>query len=210
MAAWPRRLNFRRRLVPGSRRGRIWLGIFVGLALIIGLVGRQLAAPSEGHIIPVQDHLTKVQTAPKPIITPATTLTNDYFNLALPPGYAVQTVTAPPSGLLFNQTVIKSGSFGSLIISISLQKLPDGGLSEDSSYRLRQQADRYVLSSQAVSGETVQIANDKQTAAVAAFWAHRAYLATISISSGLSNPSGDDNADEVAALQPLLTAWQWR
>ena len=196
--------------MPRSLRRRVWLGVFIGLTLIIWLISRHLAAPSDGHIIPVQDHLTKVQTAPKPTIAPATTLANDYFSLTLPPGYNVHSVTAPPNGLLYNQTLIKPGSFGSLIISLSVQKLPEGGLSEDSSYRLRQQADHYQITSQTVHGETVQIANDKQTAAVAAFWVHGNYLATLSISSGLSDPSGDDNADELAALQPLLAAWQWR
>jgi hypothetical protein len=89
--------------------------------------------------------------------------------------------------------------------------MPEGGLAGDSSYKLRQQkAERYRLTTQSISGEAIQIANDAESAAVVAFWPHGGYLATISISSGVSNPSSNDNAAELSVLQPLLKAWRWQ
>jgi hypothetical protein len=89
--------------------------------------------------------------------------------------------------------------------------MPEGGLAGDSSFRLREKdTGRYQLSSQAAGSDIIHIANDKQSAAVVAFWPHGGYLATISVSSGVDNPSSDDNATQIKALQPLLKAWQWR
>jgi len=207
LANLPRRL---RRLLPRSRRARSWLVLVVLLLAAVIAMVRFLSAPSQGHITSVHDQLTKAQTTPKQKLAPATTISNDYFSLPLPPGYVQQGASVPP-GLLFAQTVTKSGALGSLIIGIAVKPMPDGGLSGDSSFQLRQQQTaRYALSTQQIDGDTLHIANDKTSAAVVAFWPHSKYLATLSISSGLDNPSSDDNADELAALQPLLAAWQWR
>lgn len=191
-------------------RRRLIVGLIVLLLLFIWSAVHWLNAPSRGHIIPTdQAKLTK--TAPVIKAPPAATLENNYFVLALPLGYAVQSDNQTPPNLLYSQTVIKTGDFGSLIISIAIQNLPAGGLSADSSYQLRTgQPARYQLTSQVVHADMVQIASDTQSASVVAFWPHRNYLATISVSSSLDTPSSDQNSEQLAALQPLLNAWQWR
>lgn len=199
-----------KRLVPRTRSRRIVLGLcLLGLVLVV-IVVKILNAPSQGHIIAAKDHLTTQKRTVTKATPPATTVDNSYFSLALPPGYNPQT-PATVSGLLYSQTLTKPGAMGSLIITISIKQLNADGLSGDSSYHLREtQADRFKLSQQTIGGDIVHIANDQQSAAIVAFWPHVGYLATISISSGIGNPSTDDNADELKALQPLLAAWQWR
>ena len=184
-----------------------WLLVLTVVSLLIVGVVRHVSAPVHGRNVAVDVKLQpKRQTTATP---PATTVQADYFQLDLPTGYKPQAAQTVP-GLLYAQTLVKPSTMGSLLINIGIKNLPEGGLSGDSSYRLREQSARYRLSSQTVHGETVQIANDAESAAVVAFWPHGGYLATISISSGLGNPAADDNATELAALQPLLKAWQWR
>lgn len=194
-----------------SRCSRLWLGIAIVLVASVVLAARFLSAPSQGHQVPATDHqLASRQTARPQPVAPVSTLDNSYFSLALPPGYLAQAPTAL-TGLLYSQTITKPGDFGSLIINLAVKGLPGGDLSQDSNYSLRLgQADRYTLSRQTVGGETVYVANDHQSAAVVAFWPHDGKLATISVSSGLADPSTGDNSDELRALQPLLQAWRWR
>lgn len=193
-----------------SRRSWLWLGIAIVLAAGVVLAARFLSAPSQGHQVPATDHLASRQTARPQPAAPAGTLDNSYFSLALPPGYLAQAPTAP-TGLLYSQTITKPGDFGSLIIILAVKGLPGGELSQDSNYSLRLgQTDRYTLSRQSVGGETVYVANDHQSVAVVAFWPHAGKLATISVSSGLADPSTGDNSDELRALQLLLQAWRWR
>lgn len=179
-------------------------------AAIVGWGVHQLTAPVHGR--PTSGGtVPRTKRLAKPAVLPASNLQNDYFQLALPTGYRVQAGNAETPGILYTQTLIKPANFGSLIVVIAVKAMPEGGLSEDSSYRLRsQQTTRYKLSSQTLAGESVQIANDSQAAAVVAFWPHSGYLATISVTSGISDPGADDNADQVAALRTLLAAWQWR
>jgi hypothetical protein len=189
-----------------AHKWRWLIGLLLLLTVVI-VVFRVISAPVHGRQVPVDRQLT-----PKPHVTaptlPASNVQSNYFDLPLPAGYKPQAAQAVP-GLLYSQTILKPSSFGSLLINISLKPLPEGGLAADSSYRLRQQTSRYHLTSQSVDGDTVQLANDTESAAIVAFWPHGGYLATISVSSGLGNPAADDNRQELKALQPLLTAWQW-
>ena len=92
-----------------------------------------------------------------------------------------------------------------------LEDLPSGGLSGDTSYTVRtQQPAEYQMSAKQYAGDMVHVASDSSTSSVVAFWPHGSYLATISISAGTDAPSGDNNADELNSLQPLLNAWQWQ
>ena len=191
-------------------RRKVTLGLVVFLLLLIWLGARWLNAPATGRIIPA-GHAKLTKVTPPTKTSQAATLNNSYFTLTLPLGYEVQAGNQVPPNVLYSQTLIKTGDFGSLIISVAVQNLPDGGLSADSSYQLRAgQPTRYQLNSQAIHGDTVVVASDTQSAAVVAFWPHGNYLATISVSSNLDTPSGDQDSEQFAALQPLLNAWQWR
>jgi hypothetical protein len=190
------------------------IAVVVVLLSLVGLIINYLNAPSRGHSVVANGipKLKGVSSTPKPAPPPpAQTLANSYFSLALPAGYSDQTGDPTPTGILYDQTLLKNGDFGSLIITIAIQNLPDGGLSADSSYQLRQgKPSQYQMTSQTVSGDIVHVANDASSGSVVAFWPHNAYLATISVSSGTDASDGSGNSDEIAAIQPLLSGWHWR
>ncbi len=178
---------------------------------MIGLLAHIFSAPVKGHSVPIDTKLIKHVGTPKEPVLPAQAVQSSYFSLALPSGYRVQASGLPPPNLLYQQTMIKSSKTGSLIISIAIKDMPGGGLSGDSGYNLRvQQASRYRFTKQILHQDTVSVANDAQSAAIVAFWPHGAYLATIAITEGVENPAFNDNNNEVAALKPLLAAWQWQ
>jgi|GEM_PF-5935487 len=193
-----------------SRRTKIQL-IFVFL-IIFGLAyaWHQISAPVVGQKIVTKNALKKQVTTTKPT-APASDITNPYFSLSLPQGYRPQANNQAVPGMLFQQTIIRPSSFGSVVINISVKQLPDGGLQGDSSYQLRIKSPaRYTMSQLNVNGETVMMASDAESAAVVVFWVHGGYLATISASSGLGNPAQDNNETQKKALQPVLDAWRWQ
>jgi hypothetical protein len=205
-----KRLELRQQ--PRWRRKR-WLVILVVL-VAVGIVAHVLSTPAQGRSIPVDLKLTRVPAANAPPTTPqaaASTVRTAYFSLPLPPGYAQQDASTTIAGRLYNLTVIKQSLSGSLIINIAVSDLPAGGLAGDSDYQLYSQSPgHYQLNSQAVKGDKLMIASDVQLGGVVVFWPHGNYLATMGVSSDLGNSSPDDNADELAAVQPLLQAWQWQ
>jgi hypothetical protein len=196
-----------------SRRWRLpkrrWL--LVGLLVIgIYIVSRILSSPAEGHQEAVDQKLIPAQptTAPAPA---ASTLNNQYFTLRLPVGYSLQASSTTTPGLLFNQTILKASNEGSLIINVGLSTL-DGGLSENSSYRLRaENPQTYGLSSQLIGGSTVTISTrlDGSDGEVVAFWPHGNYLATVSVTDGTGDTPGGDTAGDQTVLMSLLKGWQW-
>ncbi len=189
---------------------RCWFSLLTLFILIASGIafGRIISAPSHGRITTSSSKFKA--SSPKPTTTPASDIQTEYFQITLPAGYKQQARSQTVPGLLYQQTIIKPSMSGSLVISIAISSL-GGGLSENTSYRLRtQDATRYKLATQVVQGDPVTITNDSQSASVVAFWPHGDKLATISITSGLQNPTTDNNASEINALQPLLAAWQWQ
>ncbi len=181
------------------------------LVISIGVVAKLISAPVEGRATKAD---LKLQHAPPQAAKqqlPASNLNSTYFELALPQGYKVQPASQAIAGLLYQQTIIKPGAFGSLVINIAIKPLPDGGVAGDSSYQTRQQQpSRYKFTNQSNLEDSIAIANDNQAAAVVAFWPHANYLATISVSSAVDNLAMDGNKDLLAALAPVLSAWHWR
>ncbi len=196
-----------------SRLHRRPITIVTILLLVAGSTAwgvHELTAPAHGRPTKTGGALRPHPTL-KPAVLPPDSVQNNYFRLALPAGYRQQANNQATPGVLYSQTLIKSAAFGSLIINIAVKSLSDGGLGEDSSYRLRlQQASRYHLGSQTIGTDQVQIADDSQAAAVVAFWPHGAYLATISVTSGISDPSTNGNTEQLVTLKTLLAAWQWQ
>jgi hypothetical protein len=207
--------NYRTAERSGNSKSKSWkIRLVVAVCLLAAMVFiiRIVSAPVTGHTTKIDVSLAKKQPTSSPRIdTQPSAVTNTYYTLNLPVGYHVQTGASTPVGVLSNQVITKPGALGSLIINIAVKALPDGGLENDSSYRLRLlQTDRFSTTSQTYRGETVHVSNDSQSAAVAAFWPHHGYLATIGISSSLDNPAADDNAEELSALKVLLDAWRWQ
>lgn len=195
---------------PRNRKTK-FIVIFV-LVAAIAIVIRIVSAPVTGHNTKVDVSLSKKKSpSTHQVDTSPSTVANSYYKLDLPVGYHVQANGQTPEGILSNQIVTKPGALGSLIINIAVKTLPEGGIDNDSSYRLRtQRTDQYSMESQTYAGQVVKVSNDKQSAAVAAFWVHGGYMATIGISSSLDNPGADDNADELSALKVVLSSWQWQ
>ncbi|MDB5170327.1 MAG: hypothetical protein JWO35_21 [Candidatus Saccharibacteria bacterium] len=190
------------------------LAILTVLLVVVGagiMAVRAVSAPSHGRITTSSSSKLKISSPKQAIpVAPASEVQTPYFQLALPVGYKQQSSSQTVPGLLYQQTIIKASSAGSLIIAIAITPL-GSGLNDNSAYRLRtQDTARYKLTTQTVQGESIVIANDAGSSAVVAFWVHGDKLATISVTTGLQNPAANDNADELKALQPLLAAWQWQ
>ncbi|HWB38845.1 MAG TPA: hypothetical protein VG604_01235 [Candidatus Saccharimonadales bacterium] len=193
---------------PRIYRKRNLAACFILIAIIF--VMRLVSAPVQGHNTKVDVQLKQSPTSHHSTLVPASQQSNRYYRLNLPVGYSAQPIQNV-AGLLVSQTITKPGALGSLIINIAVKNMPEGGLGNDSSYRARQQdTARYRLTSQNLGGDNITISNDSQSEAVAAFWPHGGYLATIGIESSIQNPATDDNADELRSLQAILTAWQWQ
>jgi hypothetical protein len=193
-----------------SRRQRTLL-IFLGCVLLITVVSRILSAPAHGKLVPVEQSQAKALVKPKPKVAPASSDEQQYFSLSLPAGYVAQSGQQPGGNLLFSQTILKAGSFGSTVIAIGIQNVPDGGLDADPSYHLRTtQPERFTLTKATFDGEPVTIANDLQSASVVAFWAHGTHFATISTTQGIGNPATNSNADIIKVLETLLSGWSWK
>jgi hypothetical protein len=193
-----------------TRRQRTAL-LLIGFALLIVVISRVLSAPEHGKTIAIEPSTVKALVKPQPKITPASTDEQQYFSLNLPAGFVQQGSQRPGGNVLFAQTIIKTGSFGSMLINIGIQNVPDGGLDADPSYHLRTtQTDRFTISHTTFDGESVAIANDQQSAVVVAFWVHGSHFATISTSQGIGNPATDDNTEVIKVLNQLLSAWSWK
>lgn len=211
----PRRLIYRLRTgvqydgTGSVRRRKFAIGALVFLVVMVVIIAKIIAAPAHGHQIPVdrQARVTPKKSAP---VLPASEIPTSYFRLALPAGYKPQTAETVP-GLLYSQTLTKPSLGGTMVVSIAVKTMPEGGLDGEPSYRLRQsKPTQYRQSTQSVQGGSATVFNDAESASVVAFMPHGSYLATVSVTLGISNPSSDDNSDELKVLQPILAAWQWR
>ncbi len=180
--------------------GAVWLGVHL------------LTTPATGHVIPTSDYQPRSKKSTvSPAAISAGTLETAYFDMKLPVGYQPQPATPAVPGLLYQQTLLKPSSVGSLIVAMAVKTMPEGGLGNDSAYALRQQhPEQYSFTKQQVGGDTIVIVTDAQSAAVVAFWPHGTYVATLSVTSGVSTPGHSDASEEKDALQPLITAWRWR
>ena len=193
-----------------SRKRKVQLCSALLLLIAMWFGWRQLNAPVSGHPVITKDSPKPKALKPK-ANTSATSLDNAYFQLSLSNGYRPQSASLAVPGLLYQQTIIKPSVYGSTIINIAIKDVPEGGLAGDPSYQLRVRSPaRYAITQQIINGESVVVASDAQSAAMVAFWVHGGYLATISVSSGLANPSSDGNSEQLKVLQPLLAAWGWK
>lgn len=194
----------------GHRRGNYILAL--AMLFVLGAVwglSRWLSSPAEGstgQVSRLQPTAAKVQPTDAPDV--AKVDTNPYYSLAVPAEFQVQAQQSTTPGLLHSQNIIKRGSMGSLLIAIAVKTMPEGDLGADPGYRLRaNDPDRYAKT---MLSHGVVLMNDRDQAAIAAFWPHGDRMATISVSSGIDNPAMDENRDAVEALQTLLKGWQWR
>jgi hypothetical protein len=182
--------------------------------LLVIIISKLLTAPVQGHKIAVDHAIKQSQsTTPKPV--PASILQNQYFRLQLPIGYSPQTNTAPlPTGILLTQTILKTSTNGTEIITVSVTGLPTGGLANNSSYQLRVQSPQiYKITTQTIAGDTLSLSKriDGQSGEVVAFWPHGAWLATVSLTTGLDDNSSDSQQTaNLTDLQTLLANWQWQ
>lgn len=201
----------RRRFAWLTRKRKIQIAAVLLVALGLWFAWRQISAPVEGTAV-VTDASKQLNQSNKKLKTPAAAdIKTDYYSLALPAGYRTQSTSSSTPGLLYQQTLIKPSTTGSVVISIAVKVLPEGGLAGDSSYQLRAKTPaRYVMTSQTVNGQSVTLASDAQAGAVTAFMTSGGRMATISASSGVSNPANDNNDTQKRALQPVLEAWRWR
>lgn len=188
--------------------------VLVSLILLASASGAlyNLSRPVEGQLIKPSGMTVHTAKTPQPTAKATTPqkISSDYFEILLPPAYRVQAASQSIPGLLYQQTLIKSSSFGSLVIAIAIKPLPEGGVNSDPSYTSRQQQPaRYHFATQQAGGDTIHIVSDSQVASTVGFWPHAGYLATIGVSSGISNP-GNDNSEQLNALKALFSAWQWR
>lgn len=194
-----------------TKKRKIQLVIMLVIVTGLWFAWRQISSPVTGKTV-VTNASTSLQQKNKTAKTPAaTSIKSNYFQLDLPAGYRIQATSSSVPGLLYQQTLVKPSTMGSVVINIAVKDLPEGGLSGDSSYQLRvKNSSKYSMSSETLNGRTVVLASDAQAGAITAFMTNGGRMATVTASSGVSNPSGDSNEAQRKALQPVLEAWRWR
>lgn len=202
----------RKRFAWLTKKRKIQLVVILLVLLGLWLAWRQISSPVTGKTVVTESSASLKQSSKKPKTPDATDIKSNYFQLSLPAGYRLQSKSDSVQGLLYQQTLVKPSTMGSVVINIAVKELPAGGLSGDSSYQLRvKNPSKYVMSSESIGGRTVVVASDAQAGAVTAFMTSGGYMATISASSGVSNPTtNDNNATQRKALQPVLEAWRWQ
>lgn len=192
-------------------RGRKIKLVILGIVIFAGWwAWHTVSAPVTGTQVVAEKGLQTKKVAAK---SPAgqTAVSGEYFNLNLPAGFRAQANSQSTPGLLQQKTLIKPGDFGSTVVNIGVKNLPEGGLQGDSSYALRvNKPNQYSLTSINAQGQTVPVAVDSQSAATVGFWVHGPYLATISVSSGLGNPSPETTQEQLKVLQTVISGWQWQ
>ncbi len=198
-------------VTPRKHRRRRATLIGIGVLLLVALIiAAKLNAPSHGTIVAHPQPIAK-KTVTTPQASQPISQSNSYYSLSLPAGFNALGGGVTPSGVLYTQSLTKNISLGHLVIAIAIKPTPDGGLTSDSSYKLRtSQPARFHMSTQSVQGESVTIANDSESSAVVAFWPHASTFATISLTLGFEGPPADNNSDELATLQTIMNAWQWQ
>jgi hypothetical protein len=202
-------------IVPHKQRGKIVSKrhmIVTGVvALAVFGIAQILSAPSHGHVTHTGGPIVKQSVQPPAVFeAPSSKNQNSYYSLTLPAGYKPQSDGQPMAGLVYQQTIIKQSATGSQIIAIGIVDAP-GGLTNLSSYQLRQQApSHYTKTNKSVNGEQVIIFADTQSPSVVAFWQHQGRVATIGATAGVAEISDDGTKTQQAALQPVLDGWQWR
>jgi hypothetical protein len=184
---------------------------FAILTLTILGSAHEFSAPNYGHVThsggPI---IHQAVPAPKIAEAPASTTQNIYYELNLPGGYKPQSNGQPMPGLLYQQTIIKQSASGSQVIAIGITDSP-GGMSNLSSYQLRQQASgHYERTTITIHNEQIILFADTQSPSVVAFWEHQGRVATIGATAGVAEISDDGTKTQRAALLPVLDGWQWR
>lgn len=193
------------------RKRKIKLGIAIVIVIGLWFAWKQISSPVTGKTV-VTDASASIRAKGKTNKTPrATDIENNYYMLKLPAGYRVQATNESVSGLLYQQTLVKPSTMGSVVISIAVKNSPEGGFSGDPSYQMRvKNSARYTMNTESIGGQNVVLASDAQAGAITAFIANGGRMATVSASSGVSSPTGDNNEAQRQALQPVLEAWRWR
>ena len=187
------------------------LVIIVMVTIVLGIIAHWLGSPAVGHQEAVTERLKHAPQTKTTPVSPASTISNPYFRLNLPPGYNQQ-VSSNSGTALYAQTILKPGPSGTTIIHLQITTL-SGGLSNDASYHLRQsQPQTYELVQETVGGSSVSIATrrDSNGGEVVAFWSHAGYEATLAVTVGTGNSAPTDTVADRHTLETLLQAWQWK
>jgi hypothetical protein len=179
--------------------------------IILGvIIIHDLTAPVHGTIIHTTAGLKVIKASQTPIVAPDVTSKNSYFSLTLPAGFTPQANSATPAGLLFYEMSLKHSLDGTLIVSITVKNLPPGGVSGDSSFETRVvQPTQYQASSISVAGDMIAVSSATVNDGVVAFWPHKSYEATISVTTGLGDGGSGSQSDELATIKQIIAGWEW-
>ena len=135
-------------------------------------------------------------------------VTSQYFSLWLPTGFVVENSPNNNPELLFYGNYLNNSAISSLIITIAITTTPVGGINNDSSFKLRETNNSYVVNNITGYRGNIWITYNKFSDGVVCFWLNNNYLATISIKSGLEQ-SGQYTVSETDLASSIIMNWQW-
>ncbi len=190
--------------VLSRKKVKLSVGLLLLICAVIGLTAAVLhimRQPANGDVI--KTNPTEL-TTPQPSVR---TLDSKYFSTQYSGRYQLLPSTNA-SASLQSWTLVAHQEAGVGIqrkLSIVITKLPDGGVKEDSAYKLyAAHPELYQLSQAVYANDSVFVAKRTDTSYQQnILWPHDGYLLTVSLTSA----SQTDLAD--SELQSLLTALRW-
>lgn len=179
--------------------------ILLVIAVIVGLIlfmMNRLNQPANGTII--QANTTEL-TTPQPSVR---TLDSKYFTAQYSGRYQLLPSTEASASLQYWTLVAHQQAGGNIQrkLSIIVAKLPEGGVKEDSAYKLYDaHPELYQLTQVTYSGETVFAAKRSDpTFQQTVLWPHGEYLLTVTLTAATETDTANDE------FQSLLTSLRWR
>jgi len=193
-----------------SRRRRAWrvvgwltgmasIGVVFGLVIVAAL--RYVDGPAEARPAVLGQ---QASTTPTPPSAATGNLAGLFVQLSYPGTFdSIVQLKNDPQAL--EQYNLGSKNNYKHQIAVNVRPLASGQLSDDASYRLRQnQPDTYRPSSELVGGEAAIIMAKADGAEQTLFWAHAGRILTVSIT------SSDPKDDIAAMMKTIKTSARWR
>ncbi|MBX4201412.1 hypothetical protein KW803_00750 [Candidatus Saccharibacteria bacterium] len=188
------------------RRSRLFVpaAAVLVVALLIGLVWRNLSSPNHGQIA-----VLSAETTPDTKLPEFTTLTTGFYSFNYSQRYNQIPTDIAPAGIL-DQKILAyklGGQPGQSKIEAIIKAAPYGGITLDSTYDyyLKHGA-QYKMSNRLYGGEIVDIAKSKkgQPPETIALWLHNGFLLTVKLT------TADVQQKIDGELNDVLSSVQWR
>lgn len=195
------------------RRTALAFRITLALIAIILLVGvyaftRYVDSPVTASNIAIPATTSNTVKAQTLNSTPVD-VTGQYASFSYPALFTPLKQQLAPSGNILASYSYEHRAFVSWQLTITINYLPGGAITDDSAYYARvENPQRYIASTQTVNGATVTTMTDLETNGFSkiAFLFHDSDSVDIS----LNSQDATNIAEQQAALNQVVKSWQWK